>query len=66
MIIKLYEIVGRDYEGRLILFFRAHSVFVDKIKDEEKYIDYCIYMLDLFVEDHTEGYIDDFILLSDH
>ena len=58
--------IGRDRQGRILLLFRPYMVYPEKIADESKYIDYTLYMLDIFIEDNTEGYIDDFILIADY
>jgi hypothetical protein len=58
--------IGRDKHGRILLLFRPYVVFPEKIADESKYIDYTLYMLDIFIEDNSEGYIDDFILIADY
>jgi hypothetical protein len=49
-----------------MLLFRPYNVYPDKIVDENKYVDYTLYMLDIFIEDNTEGYIDDFLLIADY
>ena len=38
--------------------FYCHRVNQDKIVDEQKYIDYTFYMLDLFIQDIVTGYVD--------
>lgn len=45
--------IGKDNEGRTILFFRPYNVYPDKIVDEAKYLDYTLYMLDIFIEENT-------------
>lgn len=64
--IKLYEYIGKDYQGRPVIIFNCSRVFPDQIADEAKYIDYTFYMLDIFIQDNVEGYIDEFILISDY
>ena len=63
---NLYKHVGNDYAGRPVIMFYASDVQQDQIKNEEEYIDYTFYMLDLYIQDITEGYVDEFILVSDY
>lgn len=41
--------IGRDKDGRVILLFRPYNSYPDKLIDVNKYIDYTLYMLDIFI-----------------
>ena len=64
--IQLYEVAGRDYKGRVVLLFRPYLFYYQQVQNLDEYVDYTLYMLDLFIQDNSEGYIDDFILIADY
>ena len=55
---KYYEHVGKDFKGRPVVIFNGSYVFQKDIKDEDEFLDYTFYMLDLHVQDLCEGYVD--------
>lgn len=41
--------IGRDNEGRVILLLRPHNIYMELVRDEDRYVDYTLYMLELFI-----------------
>jgi len=62
---KIYDFIGKDFKGRPILYYYPDRVIVDNITNTEEFLDFNCYMLEMFTQDHSEGYIDEFILIAD-
>lgn len=63
---QIYSHIGNDYQGRPVLFFRSYGIAADDIKDIDLWVDYNLYMMDILMQDHMEGYVDNFIMLADY
>lgn len=64
--LKIFKYIGKDYEGRPIMFFRSTKFKPELIDDVKEYLDYNSYMFEILLQDHMEGYIDEYILIADY
>lgn len=51
--------------GRPIILNKSALVDVNKMKDVEKYCDYYIYFLEIYLRTKMRGYVDQMIVIGD-
>jgi hypothetical protein len=64
--LDIFRYIGKDYEGRPVIFFKSFKYIPDQLDDIKEYLDYNAFLLELFSQDQMEGYIDEYIVIADY
>ena len=64
--LDVFRYLGKDYQGRPVIFFRAVNFLPDKLENIKEYFEYNAYLFEIFAQDQMEGYIDNFIIVADY
>lgn len=51
--------------GRPILLNRMRNTLCSKIKDFDKFLDYHLYLFEIYMQDQMEGWVDQFVVIVD-
>ena len=62
---KIFEWMGHDKEGRLVVQFNIRNNRMSQITDHEKYLDYFSLITEFWAQDRMKGWADEAVVLSD-
>ena len=63
--IGAFRYIGEDFMGRPVVLNKAFLVDVNTMSDVDKYCDYYIYFMEIYLRTKMRGYVDQMVVIGD-